>query len=288
VVTVTHWSAAVIGTCLAAVGEGADVIVVDNASGDATLDIVGRGRPDARVLRNSVGIGFGNGANRGIAAADREFILLINPDATLKEGALDRLIAAADAYPDAGIVAPQIFSPAGEAVPCHDAGLFARRRMASRRQDPVPEGELCADYLSGAALLIRRRALDQVGVFDSRIFLYYEDDDLCLRLRRAGWSLVLAPDARAEHIGGGSIRAGWDKYWEKFWHMSWSRLYFEEKYLGRRAMLRVAAPALGRYAVKTALYALAFNRRKMTRDAARFCGSAAYLLGVPAMPAVQP
>ncbi len=284
-VTVTHWSQAVIGECLAALGPAAEVIVVDNASGDATLDIVGRVRPGARMLRNAVGVGFGNGANRGLAGAEREFVLLINPDATLREGALGRLVAAADAYPEAAIVGPRMLSPAGEPVPSHDAGLFARRRLPSRRTDPLAEGDICADYLSGAALLIRRRALDAVGVFDSRIFLYYEDDDLCLRLRRAGWSLVLASDAQVEHVGGGSIRAGWDKHWEKFWHMSWSRLYIEEKYLGRWAMLGVALPALARFAIKSVLYALTFNRGKLVRDAARFCGTAAYLLGVPAMSA---
>ena len=283
-VTVTHHSAAVIGACLSRLGAGAEVIVVDNASDDASREIAHGARPDARLIHNRVGLGYGNGINCGLRLAHREFVLMINPDAMLMPEALTRLVAAADRYPSAAILAPLMLAPDGHAVASHDVGLLARSGRPRKRLDAECSGDLCADYLSGAAMLVRRRALDEVGGFDPNIFLYYEDDDLCLRLRRKGWSLVLVADAKVEHIGGGSVRAGWPALWEKFWHMAWSRLYLERKYRGTGAMLGVAAPLLVRYSGKAFLYLVAFNRMKLVRDAARFCGTAGYLLGIPAMP----
>lgn len=282
VVTVTHHSAAVIESCLRSVAAAAAILVVDNASSDATLDLVRRTVPAARIIANRRGVGFGNGANQGLAEVRTEFALLINPDAVLRPGALAELLAAADRYPDAAMLAPRVFHPDGHLEFIHNVSLLERPAYAARRDDPAPAGDLCAGYLSGAVNLVRMSALRPQGGYDPRIFLYYEDDDLCIRLRRAGGSLLLVAAAEAEHIGGGSIRRGWDKVWEKFWHMSWSRLYIEQKYRGRSAMLRTALPNLARYAGKTLGNLAILNRTKLVRDAARFSGTLAYLLGLSA------
>lgn len=280
VVTVTHHSAAVVAACLASVAGAGEIIVVDNASDDDTVAIVKRAAPKAQVIYNPVGLGFGNGCNCGLAVAEREFLLLINPDAELEPGALEELVAAAERYPTAGILGPAILNPDGTVEPSHDDGLFERR---PRGAETVPDGDLCAAYLSGAVLLVRKRALDEVGHFDPAIFLYYEDDDLCYRFRAKGWSLVRVAAARVRHIGGGSIGSGWDRQWEKYWHMSWSRLYIEEKYHGRAAMRRIAWPNVARFGAKSLGYLVVLNRKKLWRDLARLGGTAAYLLGRPAL-----
>ena len=286
VVAVTHHSAGVIGDCLGPLLDAAEIIIVDNASADDTREIVRRTAPRVRLTHNRTGLGFGNGANIGLGQVTGEFALLINPDAVLRPGTLEALIAAADRYPEAAMLAPGIVDPAGRHVTSHDVGILRRTLMSRHRDDPQPEGDLCAEYLSGAVMLLRMSALKQVGFFDPAIFLYYEDDDLCLRLRRAGWSLVLVPGAIAAHIGGGSIGSGLDRVWEKFWNIAWSRLHIEEKYAGSKAMRRIAWPNLGRYALKVLGYALGFRTEKLVRDTARLCGTAAYLLNLPA--AVKP
>lgn len=282
VVAVTHHSADVIGQCLASVARAGEHIVVDNASEDATREIVARTVPGARIFYNRIGLGFGNGANIGLKAATREFVLLINPDAVMAEGAVEALLAAADRYPDAAMLTPTVVDKHGAHVTSHNVGVLDRPRFESRRSDPKPEGDLSAAYLSGAIMLLRKRALDAVGGFDPAIFLYYEDDDLCIRLRRGGWSLVLVQGAVASHIGGGSIGTGWDRVWEKFWHISWSHLYILQKYRGRGAMLRLAWPNFFRFALKTLGDALGFRKAELVRDAARLCGTAGYLLGLKA------
>jgi len=92
------------------------------------------------------------------------------------------------------------------------------------------------------------------------LFLYYDDDDMCMRMAAAGHCPVLVPSAVAEHRGGGSVRPSAGYYWEKFWHMAWSRLYIEEKYHGAVAMRRMGLANALTYAVKAAAHAITLNR----------------------------
>ena len=283
VVAVTHDSGHVIGPCLASVAQAAAIFVVDNASHDDCLATVRATTPGAEIVANPVGLGYGNGANQGMERVTSEFALVINPDAVLRTGALDALVAAADAYPDAAMLGPAIYNPDGSLEISHDAGLFERAGLDARRDgESAPEGPLCAGFLSGAVFMLRMSAVRATGGYDPAIFLYYEDDDLCLRLRAQGYSLVLVPGAQAEHLGGGSIRAGWASHWEKFFHMAWSRLYFEAKHQRTGTSEATAlGHALG-FAAKALGYALIGQAKKAVRDAARASGSLAYLLGRPA------
>jgi GT2 family glycosyltransferase len=131
-------------------------------------------------------------------------------------------------------------------------------------------------------MLVRRSAYRQVGGFDPAIFLYFEDDDFCMRLRRGGFAIVRVAGAVAQHLGGGSVPATDEKRREKFFSMAWSRLHIEAKWRGRAAALRLGLPLLLRYGLKAAGYALVDRRGKGLRDAARFRGTLAWLIGRPA------
>ena len=282
VVVVTHHSAAVIAGCMAGIGDGAEIIVIDNASDDDTTDIVAKAAPGARITRNATGVGYGAGANMGLAGVTREFALLANPDSQFDDDAIARMLAAADAYPEAALFAPRILDAEGRDEPAHDVELFARRNYPARAGESAPDGPVCAAYLSGAVVLLRMSALSNIGVFDEAIFLYYEDDDFCMRLRRAGYSAVLVPGAVVRHAGGGSVRPSMHYRWEKFWHMAWSRLYIEDKYHGRAACRRLVRSNLARYTAKVLGNALTLNGTKTWRDLARLFGTAGYMLGIPA------
>lgn len=216
VVTVTWSSEGAIGGFLRAVPAGVAVVVVDNASPDGTIAAARATRPDAVVLRNATNLGFGAGCNRGLDAVRTEFALLANPDARLTAEAVRGLVAAAEAFPEVRLVAPLILDAQGGPVRSWDASQLRRRRMArGRRGEPWPEGPFCADFASGACLLLRPAG----GLrFDERFFLFYEDDDLCLR---AGGVLVV-PALGVAHAGGGSSGAGAGVTWRKAWHMAWS------------------------------------------------------------------
>ena len=282
VVVVTHHSAAVIAACLAEIGASAEVILVDNASDDDTLDIVTGITPRAKIRRNKTGVGYGAGANQGLSEVSREFALLANPDSQTNTDAIAKLLEAADQYPDAALLSPRVLDAAGADEPAHDVEMFARRNYPSRTHETPPDGPVCAAYLSGAVVLLRMSALEEIGPFDEAIFLYYEDDDFCMRLRAAGHSAILVPGAVVRHAGGGSVRPSAHYRWEKFWHMAWSRLYLEDKCRGAGARNRLAWSLIGHYALKALGNILRVDRSKTWRDLARLCGTLGYLLGIPA------
>ncbi len=276
-IVVTHNSAEVVAGCLTALPMAADVVVVDNASRDGTIAASLTARPDAIVVANAENLGFGRAVNLGMARTRRDLVLVINPDCRLAPGAAASLVAAADRYPDAAMLAPQLVDSSCRIQPSHDVALD-RRRCYGRRGREVPEGDLCAEFLSGAAFVIRRAAWDEVGGFDERFFLFYEDDDLCLRLRAAGHGLVLVDGATALHLGGASAPRHALRLFFRALHMARSRVLFERKYGGRATAIVHGLAASCRYGFKTIAHGLAGHGAKARRDAGHFVGTVSGLL----------
>lgn len=282
VITITHNGGLVIGGLLKSLPADLPLIVVDNASQDDTLDIVTKLRPDARVIRNIDGLGYGAAASQGLAEVETEFALLANPDSLMTADAINALVEAADQYPQAAMFGPRHKDGNGNIEPSHNVEIWKRSRIAKPPFDNIPEGPICVDFLSGAVNLVRMNAMKQVGTYDPEIYLYYEDDDMCARLRQAGYSLILVADSVVTHLNGGSVRPNRAYYWEKFWNIAWSRIYFERKYKGRLAGSVLGIRCTLRFAIKALLYGLTLNRHKGWRDLARASGSLAATLGARA------
>ncbi|NIY76043.1 glycosyltransferase family 2 protein [Thalassospira sp. HF15] len=282
VITITHNGGLVIGGLLQSLPADLPLIVVDNASKDDTLDIVAKLRPDATVIRNSEGLGYGAAASQGLEAVETEFALLANPDSLMTADAVNALVSAADQYTDAAMFGPLHKDGNGNIEPSHDVELWKRGDFGKLAYHCVPEGPLCVEFLSGAVNLVRMDVMKQIGFYDPEIYLYYEDDDMCTRLRRAGHGLILVADSVVTHLNGGSVRPNRAYYWEKFWNIAWSRIYFERKYKGRLAGSCLGIKYATRFAGKALLYGLTFKRKKGWRDLARSAGSLAAVLGVRA------
>lgn len=273
VVIVTYCSAGVIAEALRALPEGLEVIIVDNASPDGTVAAAGAARPGAVILQQSENRGFGAGCNRGVEAASREFVVLLNPDCRIATSAFGTLAAAADAFPDAAILAPALVDDAGARVRSWDAGQVRRRRLArDRKQEPWPVAPFCVDFVSGACMLLRRA--DGLR-FDERFFLYYEDDDLCASARKLGRSIVVVPAARAAHVGGRSSAPSRQVAWRKAYHLAWSRLHYLDKHGGRAE----APGRLRHHAAKAIGHALTLRGGRVWADIAGFCGTLAWMRG---------
>ncbi len=270
VVTVTHRSAATIEGFIAALPRGIDLIVVDNAGGDAVPELVAAQAPQARVIRNAVNRGFGAGCNAGIDAATTDYILLLNPDARLQPGALDALLAAADAWPDAAIVTPAIIAEDGARVRSYDASQRRRRLLPRKRQaEPWPEGPVCVDFASGAAMLLRRA--DGLR-FDEAIFLFYEDDMICDAARAMGRAVVHVPGAVVAHAGGKSSAPTLRIRARKAFHMALSRQILLARHGGQDAPARLL-----HHAVRALGHAVTLRRAKVTEDLAGLAGTLAWL-----------
>jgi GT2 family glycosyltransferase/glycosyltransferase involved in cell wall biosynthesis len=226
VVVVTYRSAAVVGDCLAALPaalEGAGswrVLVVDNASPDDTVAVVGRVAPWAQVLPQPTNGGFAAGVNAGVAAAAGCDVLILNADVQLAAGSV-RLLRDAAEQPGVGIAVPRLANATGELQPSLRRRPTVLRAVGeavlggSRAGRYGPLGELVlnparyarpgrADWATGAAWLVRRACLDAVGRFDERFFLYSEETDFAVRAAAAGFALWYVPAAGAVHLGGES------------------------------------------------------------------------------------
>lgn len=198
-----------------------EIIVVDNASSDDSVDVLTKDFPDVVTVVNSENRGFAAANNQGIKAAKGEYILLLNPDTIVHAGALDRLIGFLDDNSDIGVCGPKLLNKDG--ITYHSIGRFPTFRATLhgktffrsmgifrgyhkklRTNDSSYDRQTDVDQLSGAALLIRRSVIEEVGLMDESFFVYYEDVDLCLRIRKASWRIVYVPGSLITHIGGRS------------------------------------------------------------------------------------
>src|SRR5262245_34814741 len=222
VVIVAYNSRAVVSRALEstrasrAAGIVKECLVTHNHSPDANASLVRREHPWCTVIENGKNIGFGRANNIGIDRAQTSYVLLLNPDATLEKAGLERLISFLDNRPRAGAAAPAIRQPdgrwqfAGDLLTPRDVVLEAvghPRALERRRTIRAGEAPFRTSWLCGAVVLVRKALLDQVGRFDPRYFLYFEETDLWQRAGRAGWELWAVGEACASHSQGGSAKA---------------------------------------------------------------------------------
>ncbi len=269
VVIVTYESADIVGECLASIPLEVPVVVVDNASRDATVQRAGEVRPQATIIASPENLGFGRACNRGMATVTTPYALLLNPDCRLQPDTIAALLEAASRYPEAMIVAPSLWFADSSFQPSFRNHLFTSQGRGLKQQEP--EGECCAEFISGAAMLLNRAHVTAIGGFDERIFLFYEDDDLCLRARQAGYELIVTPRAKVTHLRGGSSHASRVNS-IKEQHMAWSRLYLEQKYRGVLSARRLCIAEMARSVAKMLGYTLGGNLRKAVKYRYRLQG----------------
>lgn len=194
---------------------GAAVVVVDNASADASAEMVRADFAEVRLIARGDNAGFARAADEGAHFAAGPYILFLNPDAYLHEGCLERLAAVMAARPRTAVAAPRISDPEGklESTLRDEPGAFNLLREhlpllknGTARFSPHDRPRR-ADWIVGAALLVRREAFERIGGFDPSIDLYYEDADLCLRLGDAGYEIWFEPAAAVTHVGAASALA---------------------------------------------------------------------------------
>ena len=204
---------------------------------DVALSVVNNGADDGisawaatrniRLLTPAQNLGFGTACNFGAAGAATEFLLFLNPDARLDPDAIAQLLQAALRHPDAAAFGPVLINHAGQARYKRNSYLLPRAVKPPR--DPGTEDRAVA-VLSGAALLVRRTAFEKIGGFDPEIFLYFEDDDLSLRLRQLAGPLSLVPSARVTHAAGTSSAASPGLSRFKGYHWTRSRIHVGRKH----------------------------------------------------------
>lgn len=197
------------------------VIVVDNASTDNSVDMVRSRHPYVQLIALPENVGFTKGNNAGIRVATGSYVLLLNPDTYAHPGSIAALYRYMEEHPEVGIAGPRLLNADGtlqhsrrrfptlatgilESTPLQRFFSGASAVKHFYMEDVPDEGAQEVDWLSGAALLCRRATLEQIGPFDPGYFMFSEEVDLCRRAKDAGWQVAYVPEARVTHYGGGS------------------------------------------------------------------------------------
>jgi GT2 family glycosyltransferase len=267
------------------------VIVVDNASTDGSQAMIEVEFPDVLLIRSEVNLGFGPANNLGFSSASGRYLVLLNSDAFLTEGSLKRSTAHMDANPGAGLGGGRLtgrdgsWQPSARMFPTVFSDLLVLSGLAARfprsrffgRADrtwasPMEPAEV--DWIPGAYAIVRTEILRSIGLFDPRFFLYYEEVDLCKRIKDAGYSIWYWPDIAVIHIGGESSRQVRSLQLSRtgaqltLWRMRSMLLYYR-KHHGLSAWLAMA--------VETVWYWLRSLRRRWSMDPNRRDGARADL-----------
>ncbi|NOQ21851.1 MAG: glycosyltransferase [Candidatus Aegiribacteria sp.] len=211
-----------------------NIVISDNASSDSTVDAVREMLPRAKIVRNGMNGGFGYANNRALSICDSEYVLLLNSDASITRSSLEKLLSTLENDTGAAGVQPLvrlwgwplITLSAGAAMTEYGRGYD----FDFMHFQPCPERETTeVPCITAALSLFRKDALQNVGGFDENIFMYYEDVDLCLRLRGMGYSFLLDPESVGKHMMGASSSRRRAEQWELH-----SSAYITRKFLGGR------------------------------------------------------
>lgn len=230
-----------------------EVIVIDNASSDGSVDMVKSEFPQVKIIANAENRGFAAANNQGIAATEGRYVLLLNSDTVVLDGAIDKVVAFADTYPKAGITGCRVLNEDKTLqLSCFmfpsvlnvfllttylyklfpKSKFFGRSRMTWWDGSDIRE----VDVVTGCFMLVRQEAIKQVGMMDEGFFMYWEETDWCYRFKQAGWKVMFTPDAQIIHIGGVSSKQVKPKM---VWHWRKSMLLFFKKHKSLLAYLSV-------------------------------------------------
>jgi GT2 family glycosyltransferase len=229
-----------------------DVVVVDNGSTDGSQAMLREKFPQVQLIQNDHNAGLGKASNQGIEATQARYVLLLNNDTLVNGPSLDAMVEFLDTHPEASAVGGRMLNPDGSfqaadaSFPSLREEFLIATRLGALIWPNYPDRTYAdhvkpVDWLGSACLLLRRKALDAVGLLDEKYFIYGDEADLQYRLKKAGWLVYYVPHATTIHYGGGSMNR-----WGRRKMVYRGKMLFFRKNHGplRTAALRVMLGAL--------------------------------------------
>lgn len=228
-ISIVNWNTkGLLNQCLESIYKSSfkdfDVFVVDNNSADGSAEMVKNLFPEVNLLSNTKNLGFAKGNNQAIRLSKGRYILILNPDIILYENTLEQMLSFMDTHPGAGAIGIKLMEADSTET---KKGYFRRfpsiiqtilfytmldkvclknRRLTDKYWERLDtSGIMEIDQVPGACLFVRKEMLEEIGLFDERFELFFEDVDLCYRIKKANWKLIYVPSIQAVHIGAQSI-----------------------------------------------------------------------------------
>lgn len=247
------------------------VFIVDNASGDETGYEFGRACPNAKVLEGKFNIGFGSANNigfRSVVAAEKDYVLFVNPDCKIEYRDILFLRQALVDNPELGIVFPLIADSEGlhsSVLLCDFSKPYSEKRTVHLERNRENQGVVSPACLDGACFMVRTEDFLKINGFNEELFMYCEEDDLGLRMQTIGKKIGIHLGASAVHLGGASTKPSWNLSVRKAYHVRWSRFYMTDRYISA-GMRRVEVfKALFSAPIAIFLYAILFRGNLLSR-----------------------
>ncbi|MCB8978368.1 MAG: glycosyltransferase family 2 protein [Ardenticatenaceae bacterium] len=272
-----------------------DVWVVDNASTDDSVQMVRQQFPQVELIVNQENIGFAPANNQAIERCNGRYVLLLNPDTEVLPGGLAELVEFMDSHPDTGAAGSRLLNPDHSLQPsCYPMLTLGRELWRLFHLDillPYAQYRMYSwdveqpqrvEVIQGASFLVRREALEQIGLLDEAYFMYTEEVDLCYRLQKAGWQLFWIPRSKVIHFGGQSTQ---QVATNMFLQLYKSKIQFFRKHYGRFAAGAYKFILMAASLARLSLSPLAWLRRGPAR-ARRLTLAHNYRLLLGALPAM--
>jgi N-acetylglucosaminyl-diphospho-decaprenol L-rhamnosyltransferase len=279
IIIVSFNSAQIIKSCLDRINFSRyEAILIDNNSSDNTTQIVQEKFPQVKLIKNHKNIGYGRANNIGLRLVETDFAMILNPDAFISEKDIELVLEKMIANPKIALAGPLL-------LPSHPATEDKKSKQLKIAEGNLLENfleYLSVKYIIGAILFFKMSVFQQIGFFDEDIFLYYEDDEISWRVIKSGYTAAIVPSAQGFHIGHGSSGGKLRNIYKRFWHRALSKLYWKKKQKGKLMAMKSAIRLVIVFFIKSFLYLITLQPKKMVENFASFCGSFSFLIGLKA------
>ncbi len=262
------------------------IIVVDNSSQDGTVDFIKTNFPKTEIISLNQNIGYGRANNIALKIVKTEFALILNPDAIILEKDIDLIINEMKGNKNIAIAGPLIIE--NELVTEEIVNIEKTKieedfnGIRDMYYEKIGNG-FDSRFISGACLFLRISIFQKLGFFDEKIFLFYEDDELCIRARNNGYKNLTLPTANVCHIGASSSKKSLRGVYRRNWHLKgWSKLYWKEVRKGKLRAKKSALRLTTFYFVKSLISLVKFQPEEIAKFFGAFAGSLSFLIGLKA------
>ena len=253
-----------------------DVVVVDNGSSDGSQEMLREEFPEVKIIQNDHNVGLGKASNQGIEATTGRYVLLLNNDTLVNGPSLDIMVEFLETHAEVGAVGGKLLNPDGSVQSCynHFPSLHEEFLITTRLGELLWEGYpgkidgsevMSVSWMGSACLMLRRAALDKVGLLDEEYFIYGDEADIQYRLKKAGWEMFFIPEATTIHFGGRSM----DRWKRRKMVYRGHLLFFKKNYGNTRTLaLRVmlSGLSLGKMGVWGVAYILPGRREQARKE----------------------
>lgn len=275
----------IIKKCLKSLPKNADIMIVDNGNDVELESILNEQKHKIRHFKLG-DIGLSKSFNFALKNAKFEKILITQPDVTFEENTIIELINASEKYKDAGLIAPVVYESAQRNA--YDSILDLKLSknyeiLNIKKKNKIntqPSGDFCVEAVNATAMLLKKSHLEAIGGWDEKIYIFLEDIDLCLRLRKKSFSILKVKNAVVYHVGFGSSKPENKKksLLLRNWHYCWSSLYFKHKHNKKKDFIKYFLKTILKYFLKIIVNLLLLRFSKFELNLIRFRACINYLM----------